>query len=411
MDILIIDDDACFAEMLARMAVSSGYVVEKRLDANGAVEAVRELKPRLVILDIMMPGLDGLTLCKALKADPSTSGVKILVCSSKSFKQDSENARRCGADAFLSKRAGIAETRKAIRGLIGGPLMDLATPTAGSLKPPKPAVMRVRVWGASPGPLQGGPPTVCVSVELPSETGQRLLILDAGTGLSQLAPSPPGPPEEVVWLLLSRCCEEHTAGLPGLAKALRAAHTLKVGAPMDPQAPVKALLRERIGESSFAGLKVYGLSESSFEPWPGVKVWAMWTNHPGPTLAYRVTCKDKSFVYCPCNAIDQDGRNRVQSEYNAKLCRLVRGTDLLLHDARHIDADILVRGGDGHSCPNLAVGMAAEAGARRLLLFGPDPSYTGAMLENGLKVLQSKMAQAACVIPVSYALPGETVDL
>jgi hypothetical protein len=44
-------------------------------------------------------------------------------------------------------------------------------------------------------------------------------------------------------------------------------------------------------------------------------------------------------------------------------------------------------------------------------MFGPDPSYTGAKLENGLKVLQSKMAQAACVIPVSYALPGETVDL
>src|SRR5947209_2758618 len=102
MDILIFEDDAYSAELMAQIVQEMGYSSEKFLQGSGALEAVMSHRPRAVILDVMLPGMDGLTICRSLKSDPQTAGIKVIIATAKGLAGDKEGALRSGADDFIS---------------------------------------------------------------------------------------------------------------------------------------------------------------------------------------------------------------------------------------------------------------------------------------------------------------------
>lgn len=98
--ILVVDRDPHVRELEAHFLNEAGYSVEFEQNGHGALEQVRKLVPDIVITEILVPMLDGLALCRRIKADPVTRDTAVLVFS---ILSAADRAREAGADAFLLK--------------------------------------------------------------------------------------------------------------------------------------------------------------------------------------------------------------------------------------------------------------------------------------------------------------------
>lgn len=105
LDILIIDDDEKLTEILSTLLEFKGFKVEKINDSTIAYSFIRSKMPKIIILDLMMPEVDGLRLLKTIKEDPEMKKIKVIVYSGKAFDVDKRLAMTYGADAFLNKPA------------------------------------------------------------------------------------------------------------------------------------------------------------------------------------------------------------------------------------------------------------------------------------------------------------------
>ncbi len=107
--ILIIEDEPVIRELVRSILTDHDVEVE---DAGTGVEGLKLAKTRpydLILLDVVMPGMDGITICRLLKADPSTARVQLHMLTGKSKKTDEEAAERAGADGYIHKPFRSAE--------------------------------------------------------------------------------------------------------------------------------------------------------------------------------------------------------------------------------------------------------------------------------------------------------------
>ena len=102
--ILIVDDDAGIRRLIATTLEDvSGYRMSEAGDGEEAVERARQVQPAIVFLDIDMPRLNGIETCRRLKSEPSTADATIVMLTGDSDQDAELEARRAGADLFLTK--------------------------------------------------------------------------------------------------------------------------------------------------------------------------------------------------------------------------------------------------------------------------------------------------------------------
>jgi|WetSurMetagenome_2_1015567.scaffolds.fasta_scaffold16575_2 two-component system, OmpR family, alkaline phosphatase synthesis response regulator PhoP len=107
--VLIIEDDPATSRLVDYSLRHHGYQV---ITATNGLEGVKKAKteaPDLVILDVMLPGIDGYEICHRLRADAATRGLRILMFSAKAQDIDKETGLKVGADDYLTKPAAPAE--------------------------------------------------------------------------------------------------------------------------------------------------------------------------------------------------------------------------------------------------------------------------------------------------------------
>ena len=100
--ILIVDDNPTNLKLVAYLVKAQGYDVETAGDAEAAVVAIATRPPRLILLDLQLPGVDGLELTRRLKADPATRDIKIVAVTAYAMKGDEEKAL-AGCDDYVTK--------------------------------------------------------------------------------------------------------------------------------------------------------------------------------------------------------------------------------------------------------------------------------------------------------------------
>jgi CheY-like chemotaxis protein len=98
--ILVVERDPHVRELEAYFLEEAGYAVEFTSDGLAALERAQQLRPDIVISEVLVPKLDGLALCRRLKEDPATRGIMVLIFS---ILAAGSRAREAGADAFLTK--------------------------------------------------------------------------------------------------------------------------------------------------------------------------------------------------------------------------------------------------------------------------------------------------------------------
>jgi two-component system phosphate regulon response regulator PhoB len=101
--VLVVEDDPPTALVLRRMLESAGYIVHGLAGGRPVVQKVRELAPALVVLDFMLPDMDGLEICRLLKADAATRQVPILMLTAAAAQDLETRARQAGVSDFLAK--------------------------------------------------------------------------------------------------------------------------------------------------------------------------------------------------------------------------------------------------------------------------------------------------------------------
>ncbi|RDH79652.1 response regulator [Mycolicibacterium moriokaense] len=113
--VLVADDNTDMREYLARLLSSAGYRVETVTDGQQALEAIRTSLPDLVVSDVMMPRLGGLALVAALRGDPRTAAVPVLLLSARAGQEASIEGLQAGADDYLVKPFAAAELLARVR--------------------------------------------------------------------------------------------------------------------------------------------------------------------------------------------------------------------------------------------------------------------------------------------------------
>jgi DNA-binding response OmpR family regulator len=100
--VLVVDDDPTIRDVLSAMLGFEGCEVEVASDGQSAIDAAKAMQPDVVLLDVMMPGLNGLEVCRLLKADAHRAP-KIVMVTAKSSVKDQALGLGAGADAYLTK--------------------------------------------------------------------------------------------------------------------------------------------------------------------------------------------------------------------------------------------------------------------------------------------------------------------
>ncbi|MGI6086253.1 MAG: response regulator [Acetivibrionales bacterium] len=116
--VLVVDDEANIRELIAYNLKTEGFFVEEATTGEEALEACVSKKPALVLLDIMLPGMDGLEVCTRLKRDAATSTIPIIMITAKSEEVDKVLGLELGADDYITKPFGVREMLARVRALI-----------------------------------------------------------------------------------------------------------------------------------------------------------------------------------------------------------------------------------------------------------------------------------------------------
>ena len=116
--ILVVDDDPEIVTMLNTRLTKRGYKVATAGDGHNAIEIAKREKPDVVLLDVMMPGKSGWEVARALKQDPVTQHVKIVMVSAIGEKTNEITAPIYGADAHVDKPFEFEKLEKVIAGLL-----------------------------------------------------------------------------------------------------------------------------------------------------------------------------------------------------------------------------------------------------------------------------------------------------
>ena len=104
--ILVVDDDTALAEMIGIVLGAEGFETHFSYDGEAALDAFAELKPDLVLLDLMLPGLDGIAVCARIR---ETSGTPIIMLTARAEEEDRVRGLNTGSDDYIAKPFSTAE--------------------------------------------------------------------------------------------------------------------------------------------------------------------------------------------------------------------------------------------------------------------------------------------------------------
>jgi two-component system cell cycle response regulator len=116
--VLVVDDEAGNRELLEAILTEDGYLVEQAENGTQALAQATAAPPDLMLLDLMMPGMNGFEVCQRLKHDPATASVPVIVVTALGQIRSKEAALTSGADDFLTKPVGIEDLLARVRAML-----------------------------------------------------------------------------------------------------------------------------------------------------------------------------------------------------------------------------------------------------------------------------------------------------
>jgi DNA-binding response OmpR family regulator len=388
--VVLVEDDEDIRVVAEKALRGSGYEVFSAGDGETGLELVKQKRPDLVILDLMMPRMHGFTVCQAVRRDPSLRHIPILITSAKSYPVDVARACELGADYYLMKPYDIQVLLQTVKTLAGD-RSQLAVKfwgTRGSLPTPGAATLR---YGGN---------TACVEVR----DGDTIIMLDSGTGAREmgdaLAKEFQGRPLHV-HLFVSHTHWDHIQGFPFFAPAYRDGNQVDVFSLRGTGRDLREIFTGQMDSSYFPVSLKDMKSKLSFVELNGqvqvgrAEVSHLFLNHPGVAVGFRINVGGKCLVYVTDHEVytRMSGQHEQHDKLDRQLNEFARKADLYIRDAQYTEEEYATRQGWGHSTWKDALESAHEAGVTQLALFHHDPGHDDTTMDGILSSAREYMNQ------------------
>jgi phosphoribosyl 1,2-cyclic phosphodiesterase len=405
--ILLVDDDQLILQMTRDVLERAGYQTICLQEGRALEATVASARPSLVLLDIMMPGADGLSLCRQLRSGPDAFRGPIVMVSAKHYETDKRIAREVGANAFLEKPFAPERLLQTVQELLARKIS-------------------VRFWGvrgsiptASREAVGYGGNTPCVEVRISGV--DDIYILDGGTGLRELGRSLRGTEGPVHgYLCFSHFHWDHIQGLPFFEPAYASGNAFTLVGPAQPTAGLIQVLGGQMASVYFpVGLEQFG-AHLAFQEIDegtvmlgGLQVDTLSSLHPGRSLVYRLVHEGKRVVYATDNELPAGWKQAGGSDAHEveRFARFFADADLLIHDAQYTPEELTHRRGWGHSAWTDVLDLAMVAGVKQLVLFHHDPDHSDAFLDAVGNAVQERIAGSTPSIACQMAREGALVSI
>lgn len=119
--VLVVDDEPNIVLSLEFLLKQVGYEVRVARDGEQALESIRQAKPGLVLLDVMMPKRDGYDVCQTIRANPDWADVRIIMLTAKGRDIEREKGLALGADEYVTKPFSTRDVVEKVRQMLGAP--------------------------------------------------------------------------------------------------------------------------------------------------------------------------------------------------------------------------------------------------------------------------------------------------
>ena len=116
--ILIVEDNRANMKLACLLLRNVGHTVLSAVDAETGLTLARTDRPELILMDIQLPGMDGLAATALLKQDPATAGIPVIALTAMAMKEDQEKTKVAGCDAYIAKPLRYQELYAAIDALL-----------------------------------------------------------------------------------------------------------------------------------------------------------------------------------------------------------------------------------------------------------------------------------------------------
>jgi two-component system alkaline phosphatase synthesis response regulator PhoP len=116
--ILVIDDEQDIVRIVKDLLESEGYFVTTAKNAAEAFKKIKESRPDLIVLDLKLPGIDGLEICRSVKNDPKTTDISVIILSTKSEESDKIVGLEIGADDYVTKPFSTGELAARVKAVL-----------------------------------------------------------------------------------------------------------------------------------------------------------------------------------------------------------------------------------------------------------------------------------------------------
>ena len=393
----IVDDDRIFIKMLLRFLEAEGQTVLFNESSAGALPEIIEQKPDCVLLDIMMPEMDGLELLKKLRSEPDLNTTKIIIISGKSYEFDRKRAFEFGADGYITKPIDSQKIASQLQRIIIDKIELTFWGVHGTLPVPGDTTLR---YGGN---------TSCVSLEFSRD---NLFIFDAGTGIKVLSDHLMAKNRQLIdaKIFISHPHWDHINALPFFVPLYIPGNNFEICGPAQGDINMNKLISGQMDGVYFpikfkefgANIHFRDLKEEEFDI-DGINIKTMLLNHPGYCLGYRVKYKDRIVCYITDNELYPESSRFYNEHYLNQLTEFVMDADTLITDCTYTDKEYESKIGWGHSSISQVVDLAHRAGVKTLYLFHHDLSQTDtdidAKLETAQAMLKEMGSSTICIAP------------
>ena len=393
----IVDDDRVFIKLISKFLEPLARNISHTVSSPEALDKIVDSKPDCVILDMMMPELDGLGVLEKIRAQRELADLKVIIISGKAYEFDRKRALDFGADGYITKPVDHAHFIEKVKSIMADKVLVGFWGVRGTL--PVPGEQTV-VYGGN---------TSCISLEFPRGS---FFIFDAGTGIKvlsdRLAARKDAPTEMKIFI--SHPHWDHINALPFFSPLYVQGNDIEICGPSHGDITMQEMISGQMDGIHFpintkefsARVQFRELKEERLDL-DGITVQTMLLNHPGHCLGYRVRYRRRSVCYITDNELFPEDNPYYNEFYVERLTEFVSGADVLITDCTYTAEEYRDKIGWGHSGIDQVVRLADRAKVKGLFLFHHDPGQSDKDIASKLvaanDLLKERGSATRCFIP------------
>ena len=403
--VYVVDDSRTQAEITRALLEKAGHEAIISTDSQEALARIPAAKPDCVLLDLMMPGLDGYELCRRLRGMPELAQTRLVVVSSKAYPFERRRAIEMGAHGYFVKPLSPATFIADLERLVVGTLTVSFWGVRGTLPVSRPDSRR---YGGN---------TLCVSVDFPDG---RLFVFDAGTGIRALSDAvlASGRTRLDARVLISHPHWDHINALPFFVPFYMQGNSFEICGATHGDITMRGLISAQMDGVYFpittrefaADVQYRDLAEGQYDI-GGVAVRTMLLSHPGNCLGYRLEHAGRRFCYVTDNELYPADSPFRSEEYVERLADFCRDADVLITDCTYTDEHYPRFLHWGHSSVSQVAELAWRAHARNLYLVHHDPSQNDEAIDAKLAAAKAWLSERSADTNVLSPVEREQVQV